>query len=45
MIKLRVIGVVSQFVPLREGSEDFFLQSNSGYSIIEPMDAILDLAQ
>jgi hypothetical protein len=45
MIKLRVIGVVSEFVPLREGSEDFFLQFNSRYSIIEPMDAILDLAQ
>jgi hypothetical protein len=45
MIKLRIIGVVSEFVPLPEGSEDFFLQFNSGYSIIEPMDAILDLAQ
>jgi hypothetical protein len=45
MTKLRIIGVVSEFVPLREGSEDFFLQFNSGYSVVEPMDAILDLAQ
>jgi Trypsin-like peptidase domain len=45
MIKLRIIGVVSQFVPLREASEDFTLQFNSGYSIIQPMDAIIDLAQ
>jgi hypothetical protein len=45
MIQLKIIELVSEFVPLREGSEDFFLQFNSGYSIIEPMDAILDLAQ
>ena len=45
MTRLKVIGVMSEFVPLREGSEDFFLQFNSGYSIVEPMDAILDLAQ
>jgi hypothetical protein len=45
MTKLRIIGVVSELVPLREGSEDFFLQFNSGYSIVEPMDAILDPAQ
>jgi hypothetical protein len=42
--KLRIVGVVSEFVPLLEGSDDFVLRFNSGYSIIEPMDGIIDLA-
>ncbi len=44
-LKLRLIGVVVEFVPLAEGSVDFAVQFNSGYSIVEPMDAVLELVQ
>jgi len=40
-----VIGVVVEFVPLAEGSQDFFVRFNSGYSVVEPMDGVLELAQ
>jgi hypothetical protein len=46
-IKLRIIGVVNQFVPFIQtgGSQTFAMQiaSNSGYSIITPMDFVLEL--
>ena len=41
--KLRIIGVATEFVPLIEGAEDFLVQFNSGYSIVEPMDGVLEL--
>jgi len=44
-LKLAIIGVVVEFIPLKEGSEDFFLQFNSGYSVVEPMDFVLELIQ
>ena len=43
--KLRVIGIVVEYVSLTEGSEDLSIQFNSGYSIVEPMDPILELAK
>ena len=36
-----LIGVVTQFVPFMEPNSH--LNLNSGYSIVEPMDSILDL--
>jgi hypothetical protein len=45
MQKLRVIGIVVEYVPLTEGSEDLSIQFNSGYSIVEPMDPVMELAK
>jgi hypothetical protein len=48
-IQLRIIGVVNQFVPFiqQAGSQTFEMQfaSNSGYSIITPMDFVLELTR
>lgn len=40
-----LIGVLTEFVPLVEGSEDFFFQFNSGYSVAKPMDFVLELVR
>jgi hypothetical protein len=47
--KVNVIGVVSEFVPFAEKSVNFPIQyqnttiSNSGYTIVTPMDSVLEL--
>jgi hypothetical protein len=47
--QIQVIGLVSGFVPFEEEWENktlqysHFIVSNSGYTIIEPMDTVLDL--
>jgi Trypsin-like peptidase domain len=43
--KLKIIGVVVEFVALTEGTEDFGIKFNSGYSIVEPMDSVLELTK
>jgi hypothetical protein len=43
--EFKVIGVVSEFVPLAEGGEDIGIKFNSGYSVIAPLDGILELAK
>ena len=41
-----VIGVVSQFVPFQEMAGQFNrLLTNSGYAMVVPMDAVLELTQ
>jgi hypothetical protein len=40
---LKVIGVVVEYVALTEGTEDFGIKFNSGYSIVEPMDYVLEI--
>jgi S1-C subfamily serine protease len=40
-----LIGVVVEFVPLTERAEDFTLTLNSGYSIVKPMDFVLELTK
>ena len=40
-----VIGVVSQYVPFADVGRSFMMLSNSGYSIVTPMDFVLDLAK
>lgn len=43
--KFLVIGVITEFVPLVEASPDFTFAFNSGYSVVEPMDAVLELTK
>jgi hypothetical protein len=38
-----VVGVLVQFIPLAETAPDFELRLNSGYSVAEPMDYVLEL--
>jgi Trypsin-like peptidase domain len=38
-----VVGVIIQFIPLAESAPDFELHLNSGYSVAEPMDFVLEL--
>ena len=40
-----VIGVVSQYVPFADSGRSFMMLSNSGYSIVTPMDFVLDLVK
>ena len=40
---LWLIGILTEFVPLVEGTDDFAIQFNSGYSIAKPMDFVLEL--
>ncbi len=44
---LSVIGVISQYVPFADTgrSNTFMILSNSGYSIVTPMDYVLDLVK
>ncbi len=44
---LSVIGVISQYVPFADAgrSNTFMILSNSGYSIVTPMDYVLDLVK
>jgi hypothetical protein len=43
--KYLVIGVITEFVPLVETASDFTFAFNSGYSVVEPMDAVLELTK
>lgn len=38
-----LIGVLTDFVPLVEGTDDFVFQLNSGYSVARSMDFVLEL--
>jgi hypothetical protein len=38
-----VVGVSIQFIPLAETAPDFELRLNSGYSVAEPMDYVLEI--
>jgi hypothetical protein len=37
------IGVVSQYVPYANGGKTFTIMANSGYSVVVPMDYVLEL--
>jgi hypothetical protein len=37
------IGVVSQYVPYADGGKTFTIMANSGYSVVVPMDYVLEL--
>ena len=38
-----LVGISTEFIPLLEAAPDFFMQFNSGYSVAEPMDFVLEL--
>lgn len=38
-----LIGVLTNFIPRIESTDDFYFQQNSGYSVARPMDFVLDL--
>ena len=38
-----VIGVVNKYVPYKDGGRTFAILANSGYSVITPMDYVLEL--
>lgn len=38
-----IIGIVDQYVPYADGGRTFTIMANSGYSIIIPMDFVLEL--
>jgi len=40
-----VIGVVVQYVPFADVGRSFMMLSNSGYSVVTPMDVVLDLVK
>jgi hypothetical protein len=44
-INFYLVGVMTEFVPLTEKGPDFMMLLNSGYSIAEPMDFVLELIQ
>jgi hypothetical protein len=39
----KIVGVVSQYVPYADGGKTFVIMANSGYSVVTPMDYVLDL--
>jgi hypothetical protein len=41
--RYRMIGVVDQYVPYADGGRTFSIMANSGYSVIVPMDFVLEL--
>ena len=38
-----LVGITTEFIPLVQATEDFKMQFNSGYSVAEPMDFVLEL--
>lgn len=44
-LQFHLIGIMTEFVPLTEQAADFTMLLNSGYSIAEPMDYVLELIQ
>lgn len=38
-----LVGVLTEFIPLTESTPDFMMLLNSGYSVAEPMDFVLEL--
>jgi S1-C subfamily serine protease len=38
-----IIGLVSKYVPYADGGKTFVIMANSGYSIVTPIDFVLDL--
>jgi hypothetical protein len=40
-----LVGIMTEFIPLTEKGADFMMLLNSGYSIAEPMDFVLELIQ
>ncbi len=44
-IYFHLVGVMTEFIPLTERAADFTMLLNSGYSIAEPMDFVLELIQ
>jgi hypothetical protein len=38
-----LVGISTEFIPLVQATEDFKMQFNSGYSVAEPMDFVLEL--
>lgn len=41
----KMIGVVDQYVPYAEGGKTFAIMANSGYSVVTPMDFVLELVK
>ena len=44
-IYFHLVGIMIEFIPLTERAPDFTMLLNSGYSIAEPMDFVLELIQ
>jgi hypothetical protein len=44
-IYFHLVGIMTEFIPLTEKAADFTMLLNSGYSIAEPMDFVLELVQ
>jgi hypothetical protein len=42
-VQFLLVGILTQFIPLTESTPDFTMLLNSGYSIAEPMDFVLEL--
>jgi S1-C subfamily serine protease len=40
---VRIVGVVSQYVPYADGGKTFLIMANSGYSVVTPMDYVLEM--
>lgn len=45
LIYFRLVGIMTEFIPLTERAPDFTMLLNSGYSIAEPIDFVLELVQ
>jgi hypothetical protein len=44
-INFHLVGIMTEFIPLTEKAADFTMLLNSGYSLAEPMDFVLELVQ
>jgi trypsin-like peptidase len=44
-INFHLVGIMTEFIPLTEKAADFTMLLNSGYSVAEPMDFVLELTQ
>ena len=44
-INFHLVGIMTEFIPLTEKGPDFMMLLNSGYSVAEPMDFVLELIQ
>jgi hypothetical protein len=44
-IYFHLVGIMVEFIPLTEKGPDFMMLLNSGYSVAEPMDFVLELIQ
>lgn len=43
--RFKIIGVVNQYVPYADGGKTFIIMANSGYSLVTPMDYVMELVK